>query len=201
MDTRTKIIEGAAELFRKYGIRAVTMDMIATHLSVSKRTIYEIFSDRDELLAGVLNFMAQKQREIIARVLEEEKDVISAIFKIIKFNLEHIQSMNPAFNEDLKRIHLELKAKGEVKCEMPDYRENQKVIERGIKEKLFRKDINPDIVTRSLYIMFLFVMNNDFFPYELFSRREVIKNSIVNYLKGISTPEGVKLITKLEKKL
>ena len=52
MDNRNRIIEGAAELFRTYGIKAVTMDSLASHLGMSKRTIYEVFSDKDELLDG-----------------------------------------------------------------------------------------------------------------------------------------------------
>ena len=52
MDNRDRIIEGAAELFKTYGMRSVTMDFLANHLGMSKRTIYEIFSDKDELLIG-----------------------------------------------------------------------------------------------------------------------------------------------------
>jgi AcrR family transcriptional regulator len=54
MEIRNRIIEGAAELFKNYGIKSVTMDSLANHLGISKRTIYEAFSDKDELLTGVL---------------------------------------------------------------------------------------------------------------------------------------------------
>ena len=50
MEIRERIIEGAANLFKTYGIRTVTMDSLAAHLGISKRTIYEVFSDKDELL-------------------------------------------------------------------------------------------------------------------------------------------------------
>ena len=63
MDNRERIIEGAAELFKTYGIKSVTMDSLANHLGMSKRTIYEVFSDKDELLIGVLKRMAEKQKE------------------------------------------------------------------------------------------------------------------------------------------
>ena len=58
MDYRQRITEEAANMFRTYGIRAVTMDMLANRLGISKRTIYEIFTDKDELLKGVLMWMA-----------------------------------------------------------------------------------------------------------------------------------------------
>ena len=79
MDNKERIIEGAAELFRIYGIKSVTMDSLATHLGMSKRTIYEIFADKDELLIGVLKFMAEKQKELVKRVLDESENAIVAI--------------------------------------------------------------------------------------------------------------------------
>ena len=63
MESRERIIEGAADLFKTYGIKSVTMDLLANHLGMSKRTIYEIFSDKDELLIGVLKWMAEKQKD------------------------------------------------------------------------------------------------------------------------------------------
>jgi AcrR family transcriptional regulator len=65
-----RIIAGAAELFRVYGIKAVTMDAIATHLGVSKRSIYERFIDKDTLLFAVMDSMFIKQREMIEKILK-----------------------------------------------------------------------------------------------------------------------------------
>ena len=63
MDTKERIIEGAADLFKTYGIKSVTMDYLASHLGISKRTIYEVFSDKDELLVEVLTRMARNRRK------------------------------------------------------------------------------------------------------------------------------------------
>jgi hypothetical protein len=82
---------------------------------------------------------------------------------------------------------------------MPDYRNHFRIIEKGIKEGLFRKDINPDLANRCLYNLGRSIMDNDLYPYELFARRDVIRNVFFNYLRGISTPEGLVLINKLEK--
>ena len=70
MEIRERIIEGAAHLFKIYGIRAVTMDSLASHLGISKRTIYEVFSDKDELLVSVLQWMGEKQKALVSRILE-----------------------------------------------------------------------------------------------------------------------------------
>ncbi|MCX6326734.1 MAG: TetR/AcrR family transcriptional regulator [Bacteroidia bacterium] len=200
MDIRNRIIEGAAELFKTYGIKSVTMDSLASHIGMSKRTIYEVFSDKDELLIGVLKWMAEKQRELVNRVLDESENAIVAIFKLLEINWNHFQQMSPAFQEDMKKYHHEVLMNKSDKCEMPDYRNNVQVIERGIKDKLFRKDINPDLANRCLFSLLKSTVDQNLYPFEQFSRAEVVKNVFINYLRGISTTEGLDLINKLDPK-
>ena len=200
MDNRNRIIEGAAELFRLYGIKSVTMDSLASHLGMSKRTIYEVFSDKDELLIGVMKWMAQKQGELVKKVLDESDNAVEAIFTLLRISRDHFQSMSPAFQADMKRFHNEVLMKKTDKYEIPDYKNNQQVFERGIKEKLFRKDINPDLVNRCIDSMGRSIMNNDLYPFDQFTRREVVANVLINYLRGISTSQGLELINKLERK-
>jgi AcrR family transcriptional regulator len=200
MDSRERIIEAAAEMFSIYGMKAVTMDSLAGHLGMSKRTIYEIFADKDELLIGVLQSMAERQNMLVKKVLDESGNAIIAIFKLLEFNREHFQNMSPAFQADLKRFHHHILIKKSEKSAMPDYSSNKVVIEKGIKQKLFRKDINADLVNRNLFNIARSVMDNELYPFDLFSRREVIKSGLINYLRGISTPAGIELINALEEK-
>jgi AcrR family transcriptional regulator len=198
MEIRDRIIEGAAELFKIYGIKSVTMDSIATQLGISKRTIYEVFADKDELLIGVLKWMAEKQKELVKRFLDESENSIVAIFKLLEINMNHFQEMSPAFQADIKKYHYDVLMKKADKYEMPDYSNNIQLIDKGISEKFFRKDINPDLVNRCLYSMVRSIMDQDLYPFEQFTRREVVKNGFINYLRGISTTEGLELINNLE---
>jgi AcrR family transcriptional regulator len=198
MDIKDRIIEGAAELFKTYGIKSVTMDSLAGHLGISKRTIYEVFADKDELLTEVLTRMARKQKELVKRVLAESENSIVAIFRLLEINREYFQDINPVLQSDLKKYHYEVLLKKADSTEMPDYRNNQQVIENGISEGLFRTDVNPDLANRCLYNLGRSIIDNDLYPFELFSRRDVIKNIFINYLKGISTSKGLELIARLE---
>jgi AcrR family transcriptional regulator len=198
MDTKERIIEGAADLFKTYGIKSVTMDSLAGHLGISKRTIYEVFSDKDELLVEVLTRMARKQKELVKRVLDESENSIVAIFRLLEINREYFQDINPVFQADLKKYHYEVLLKKTDASEMPDYKNNQQVIEKGIKEGLFRKDVDADLANRCLYNLGRSILDNDLYPFEMFSRRDVIKNIFINYVRGISTPEGLELTDRLE---
>ena len=200
MDLRERIVEGAAHLFKMYGTKSVTMDSLASHIGVSKRTIYEVFADKDDLLEAVLQNMAGKQPDLLNRILEESDNAIDAIFKLLEINRDHFQTMSPAFQSDLKKYHAEVLMKKADKYEMPGYKENIKIVERGINEKLFRQDINPVLVNVCLYSLGKMIMDNDLYPFETFTRKEVIKNVFINYLRGISTPEGLEMISSREEK-
>ena len=198
MNIQERILEGAATLFKTYGIKSVTMDQLASHLGISKRTIYENFTDKDELLAGVLKMMAEKQKSLTKRIIDESENVIVAIFRILEISRNHLQDLSPAFFADIKKYHNDFLYKNSGKCEMPDYRSNIQVVIKGIEDNLFRKDINPDLVNRCLYSLGKSTMDSDLYPLEQFTMRDIVKNVYISYLRGISTPEGIDLINRLE---
>jgi|WetSurMetagenome_2_1015567.scaffolds.fasta_scaffold153530_2 TetR/AcrR family transcriptional regulator, cholesterol catabolism regulator len=197
MEIRDRIIEGSAELFKIYGIRSVTMDSIAAHLGISKRTIYEVFSDKDELLTGVLKMLGEQEKEMIQKILDNSENAIVAIFKLIEINRNNFQSLSPAFHADLKKFHNEVLMKKCDMSDMPDYKNHMRIIERGINEKLFREDIDPDIVNRCLYALGKVILDQDLYPFDKFKRNDIVRNVFINYLRGISTDNGLKLILNM----
>ena len=199
MDYRQKIIEEASVMFRTYGIRAVTMDMLAGRLGISKRTIYEVFSDKDELLKGVLKWMAQKQREVMSKLFSESENVIEAIFKMLDLMSDHFQKMAPAFQMDIRRFHRDLVDNQEELRDLPYYSNNSEILVRGIKEGVFRDDINIEITNKCLLEVARMSNDNQGFPPDDFMNKDVIRNFYINYLRGISTQKGLDLINRYEK--
>jgi AcrR family transcriptional regulator len=199
MDYRQKIIEEASVMFRTYGIRAVTMDMLAGRLGISKRTIYEVFSDKDELLKGVLKWMAQKQREVMLKVFSESGNVIEAIFKMLDLMSDHFQKMAPAFQMDIRRFHRDLVDNQQELRDLPYYSNNSEILVRGIKEGVFRDDINIEITNKCLLEVARMSNDNQGFPPDDFMNKDVIRNFYINYLRGISTQKGLDLINRYER--
>jgi AcrR family transcriptional regulator len=200
MDYRQKITEEAANMFRTYGIRAVTMDMLASNLGISKRTIYEVFSDKDELLKGVLKWMSEKQRILITEFFNESDNVIEAIFKMLDLMTDHFHKMSPAFQMDIKRYHRAIIDNPEALDDLPFYSNNSEVLIRGIKEGVFRDDIDVEITNKCMLEVAKMSNDKDIFPPNGFLSKDVIRNFYVNYLRGISTPKGLDLINRYEKK-
>src|ERR1700752_4539135 len=95
MDSGLKILLGAQELFFKYGIKAITMDDIAKHLSMSKKTIYQYFKEKDEI---VLTLMTEKIKEDelqFSKMHEESENIIEELFGVMKCMSDNIGKMNP----------------------------------------------------------------------------------------------------------
>jgi len=198
MDYRQRIIEEAAAMFRTYGIRAVTMDMLANQMGISKRTIYEVFKDKDELLKGVLKWMTKKQRILIDKTLNESENVIEAIFKILDIMTEHLRNMSPAFRLDMKRYHNDLVKKLKETGEFPYYKENKEIIIRGINQGIFRENIDIEITDKCMQEVIRMTNDNDVLSADDFINEKVIRDFYINYLRGISTQKGLDLINFYE---
>jgi AcrR family transcriptional regulator len=201
VDYKNRIIEEAAKLFRTYGIKTVTMDLLADNLGISKRTIYEVFSDKDELLSGVMQWMYAKQKETMTTILEESENVIVANFRLIEIMRDHFQSMSPAFQLDIKKYHHPGLADTHGECDLADYRRGMEIVARGIKEGVFRKNIEIELVNKCIYELIKISADNEIFPLDRYSRNDIIKNVYINYLKGIATKKGLEIINRLEKKM
>ncbi len=199
MEIRQKIVEEAANMFRTYGIRAVTMDMLANELGMSKRTIYENFSDKDELLSGVLRLMAEKQDEVTLKVFHESDNVIEAIFRLFDMMAEHFRNMSPAFRLDMEKYHNDIIQKLKDTGELPYQANNEKMLKQGIKEGVFRKDIDISITNKCLTEVIRLSNNRESFLDEENQKQHLFRDFYINYLRGISTPKGLELINYYEK--
>jgi len=200
MDYRQRITEEAAIMFRTYGIRAVTMDMLASQMGISKRTIYEVFKDKDELLRGVLKWMTRKQAEVMKKIFSESENVVEAIFKMLDMMNNHFRNMSPAFQMDIKRYHNEIREKIREANDMPYYGNNAEIIRRGIKEGVFREDIDIEITNKCLFEVARMSNDKSLFPPDDFMNKDVIRTFYINYLRGISTQKGLELINFYDKK-
>lgn len=200
MDYKEKIIEEAALMFRTYGIRAVTMDMLAQKMGISKRTIYENFADKNELLVSVLQWMAGKQKELTVRTFDESQNVIEAIFSLFDRMNEHFRNMSPAFRLDIVMHHNDILNNLKEKREYQYPPDQSEMLKRGVKEGVFRKEIDVEMTNQCLFEVMRLSHEKDSLSTDYANKSELFRNFYINYLRGISTPKGLELINFYEKK-
>ncbi len=191
MEIRERIINGAADLFMKNGIKTVTMDLISASLGISKRTIYEIFKDKEELVHDVIKNAADFHKGHCFKIVEDSENVIEAIFNIGEFNHQTFNKVNPLFISDLKKYHYKIFSKIVDKGDVRDMKLTYTLLERGLKEGLFKTAIDIDITNNFIHEIFRIIHEEPFINY----KRETIYESIfLPYWIGISTKKGQKII-------
>lgn len=189
--TKQRIIDEAAEMFKSYGIRAVTMDMLASRLGISKRTLYEVFKDKEDLLLCVLRSMIEKRRIAVEETLAESDNTLDAIFRLLRISQVHIKSMSPALLNDLKRYEYLIEREGLNK--IPDLTVIRTILEHGIANELFRQDMDVAIVSLGIYGMFEFTSDNNLFPKSEFPPQDIVRHLYLNFLRGICTSRGLEI--------
>lgn len=193
MDTRLRILKEAGILFSKYGIRSVTMDSIANQLGVSKRTLYETFKDKDDLVMQTIQEGSKHHKKLCKDIIDTSNNVIDAIFKIFALNDETFGKMNPLFFEDLKKYHSQIFYKIQSKGDIRDYKLTESLLEKGATEGVFNKKFDFKIINLFVHKLVDILHGKDF---EEYSKSEIGKSVIIPYLLGISTLKGRELIEK-----
>lgn len=196
MEVRDKIISGAKKMFTRYGIRSITMDMIAEELGISKRTIYEKFEDKDELLKCCIEESIVQQKSIHEEIMKNSANVIEAMIRVMKHNINILKTINPLFFYDIKKYHPSLNKHTIESSDNENVTHIIALLKRGIEEKVFRKGIHEEIVANLLFQQFKLMSNQEVFPEEKFSKAEIFENIVINFLRGIATNEGLLLIEK-----
>ena len=105
MEIQERIRQKADELFRRYGIRSVTMDEIATQLGMSKKTIYQYYTDKDQLVDAVAVDEIHFSQECCTRDSAAAENAIEEIFKVMEFVEVMFRNMNPSMLHDLEKYH------------------------------------------------------------------------------------------------
>lgn len=191
---KTKILDTAMLLFKKNGIKAVKMDDIANNLSISKRTLYEIYDNKEDLLLeGVKNDVAMRRKNM-EEFRQSNDDVLQVILHFYQVKLIEIGSVNPDYYLDMRKYKKVTDYFEENKAEQKKAAEI--IFRRGVDEGYFLPQLNYDIVNRLGDAAMDYVMSSKL--YEKFALKDIFKNFVSVLLRGYCTEKGQTLLdTKL----
>lgn len=196
METKDRILLGAEELFFKYGIKSVTMDDIAKHLAISKKTIYQFFSDKNELVETLMTVQLKEDECEFKQIQEESENVIVEVFNMMKHMGTMFSKVNPNVFYDLQKYHPNAWKQFKVFKNDCMAKMVESSIERGVKEGLVRGDLNAKILARMRIEQVEMGLNLDVFPPDKFKMLDVQITMIDHFLHGICTIKGHKMINK-----
>ena len=187
---KDRIVDRAMQLFVKHGIKAVRMDDIAHSLTISKRTLYEIYDNKEALLVEVMLKAREQEDAELKAIGLRSKNVMETIQNVYYLRTEQMRSTNPQFFIDLAKYPSVMKI---LKSNHERTRVNfVSFMKRGVGEGYFRSDIDYELV----YFMF-----NAFSEqckteniFQKYSLESIFKNNVFVVLRGICTQKGIDLL-------
>ena len=187
-ELRERIIMTATEAFTLKGIKCITMDDIAAALGISKRTLYEVFADKETLLMECLRRAQDEGDTYVKEVYEKASNVLEVLLKLYQRSIEKFHNTNKKFFEDIKKYPKVYDML--IKRRNRDSEETIAFFKLGIKQGYFRDDVNFSIVNLLVREQLDLLMNTDLC--KEYSFLEVYESIMFTYLRGISTEKGAR---------
>lgn len=184
------ILDTAMTLFVTNGIKAVRMDDIAAKLSISKRTLYEIYGTKCDLLLECIKKFTQYEIGLFEDIGNTGKDVIEIIMRSYKLKLEQSKFVNPMFYEDIDKYPKIM----EYLSQDNDIKQARFIsfIKRGVAEGYFRSDLNINLVGIMFESMPDFIKRNKL--HATYTLPEIFHNIVFLAVRGLCTTKGLDAI-------
>ncbi len=183
-------------MFLTLGFKSVTMDDIAAELGISKKTIYQHFANKNELVEASTDDLFVTISSGVDTIISENNDSVSEIFAIRSFMMQQLKNETTAplyqLHKFFPKISVCLRAKQFEKMH-GCMKENLK---KGIDSGLYRPDINIEFISRIYFTGLLGIKDNDVFPASMFEINDTTKQFLNYHLRGIVTKKGLEVLEK-----
>jgi len=193
-ELKERILEYSEKEFYANGVKQVKMDNIANYLSISKRTLYEIYPTKEDLLLECLKKHDTAYESRIEQYIEESNpNAIEIIIFSYKMKLEHFLQLNPLFLEELckyKRVLSYFDARDKERDTNFNW-----LFTRGVEEGFFRKDLNSKIISNMFTISLKEAIDNEL--YKEFGMEYLFHDIVFTLIRGICTIKGIEAIDQL----
>lgn len=189
-DLKERIIVTATEAFTSNGIKSITMDDIANRVGISKRTLYEVFEDKESLLRDCILKVQTDRDRYLQEVYEQSHNVLEVILVVFQKSIEVFHSTNKRFFEDMKKypkIYEMMKNRRDS-----DSEKTMSFFKSGVEQGIFRPDINFAIVNLLVREQFDVLLNTEICKEYPFI--EVYESIMFTYIRGISTEKGARVL-------
>ncbi|SMB85976.1 transcriptional regulator, TetR family [Hymenobacter roseosalivarius DSM 11622] len=196
MEIKDRILQSAQTLFMRNGIKSVSMDDIATHLAMSKKTLYKWFENKDQIVhAVIVDFLSHEEADC-AGMAASAGNALEELFQMMEWSKQLMTNIHPSIFYDLQKFHSQA-------WQVWVAHKNQFILEkitdnlrRGIAEGLYRADLDVDVLARLRLAQIELAFNADFYPPRQFDPQRVQHICLEHFMLGSATLRGHKLINK-----
>ncbi|MEZ0607957.1 TetR/AcrR family transcriptional regulator [Fibrella sp. WM1] len=197
---KEKILAEAERLFWKYGVRTITMDDIARRLAISKKTIYQHFTDKEDIVYQVVEWHMTHEQNDYCRLKEKELNPIEEIVLASNMMRQHADKVNPSLLLDVQRYFpkaWEVFLKHKENHITKDLIDN---LQRGVEQGLYRADFDIETMARLRIELIQLGFDERVFPHQ----RDVYTTQdqlLDHYIRGILSERGLSIYEALKTKV
>jgi AcrR family transcriptional regulator len=186
-EARTRIIELAKKEFISKGIRQVKMDDFAHALSMSKRTLYQIFADKESLLLACIQERHSYFKALAEKKQQETDNVLEIIVHDSYVRMQWLREVSPLFFVEIGRYPRVMEYMTGERNRYVDHAVG--FLQGGVEQGVFRKDVDFRLVMSLLLVQMNRAIAEHF--YEVFSPAEVFRHQVVFFFRGCTTAKGM----------
>ncbi len=195
------ILEKVSILYQKYGIKSITMDDVARELGISKKTLYQHVTDKTDLVEKVMLLIAEKHNSFFKKLRANKINAIEELFEVNKYFTEMLKNYNPSMEYDLRKYYPDLfKNIYEVRRKRM-YESIIRNMKKGIKEGLYRRDMDIEIIAKLHVSRIENMYDNEIFTNEELISTKVFNEIFIYHLRGIANVTGIKFLERKLKEL
>lgn len=193
-DKRKEIIDKVTDLYLRFGIRSVTMDDVVREVGISKKTLYQYFKDKSELVLSVIDCDSRKKMKEHNQALLGTSNAIEKMMAFYNFQMNMIKEYNPSMIYDLRKYYPDMHRKFIEKKREIIYENVLKNLEQGKREGLYRQEINQQVIAQLNLIRVEAIANSEYFKPEELLTSEFLKEMFTYHMYGIVSDKGRKIL-------
>ena len=172
------------------------MDEIAAHLGMSKKTIYQYFKDKNDLVLALIKKKLQDDEDQLCAVIGQSANVIEEMINMMKGSEEIFSKINPIVIHDLQKYHPDAWKQFQAFKADVLIHTMEELLTKGIKQGYIRPDIDVKILARLRVTQVEMGFNTDIFPIAEFNIWKVQQQFLEHFNYGICTLKGYKLLNE-----
>ena len=184
------ILEQVGRLYHRYGIKSVTMDDVAGHLGISKKTIYGFFRDKEDLLTQVLLFEHDRNCGFLTALENQKFNAIEELFEVYKMINAMFTNFNPSMEYDIRKYYPDLFLKIREIRRKRMFESVFNNLDKGKKEGLYRSELNSNIIAKLHVFRTENLYDNDMFTQEELTSFIMFHEIFVYHIHGILNHDG-----------
>jgi TetR/AcrR family transcriptional regulator, cholesterol catabolism regulator len=188
-------------LYKKYGIKSITMDDVSRELGISKKTLYQYVQDKNELVAQVIELSMEHQIVFFNELYGKGLSAIDELFEVNKMVAQMVKHHNPSEDYDLKKYYPDLYQKIHKIRRDEIYNHILENLKKGKKEGVYRVEMNEEIIAKVQLMRIDSTFDNQVFSSEELLSPQAFLETFIYHIRGIASDKGIKILEHKLKEL